>query len=145
MRNPCSDNDTTERDSSQDYNGAPSYLPSRLDPSLHPTSNMSGVRWSPPVTLNAGDAMWIRRGWWHCIASEAGAVAVPLEVQHNVVAGDTPCVWRGVARVKTQRDGKKVSKVPGWHSGASVRHMWRHALAALGEEEQEKEEEEVGM
>jgi hypothetical protein len=102
-----SDNDTTERDSSQDYNGAPSYLPSRLDPSLHPTSNMSGVRWSPPVTLNAGDAMWIRRGWWHCIASEAGAVAVPLEVQHNVVAGDTPCVWRGVARVKTQRDGKK--------------------------------------
>ena len=129
--------DTSKRDG--DYKlGAPVYLPSQFDPSAHSVSDiakMTGApRWCPPVTLTAGDAIWIKNGWWHCIVSEPDSVAVAIEVESMMVGGDTPCVWRGVAPCRiSEPNGRRVSKAKGWHSGVSVRALWNHALLEFRE------------
>ena len=112
-------------------------LPSQFDPSAHSVSEVleGAPKWCPPVTLAAGDAMWTKSGWWHCIVSEPDSVAVAIEVYSEMVDGATPCVWRGVAAGRTQRTGRRVSKAKGWHSGASVRALWKHALREFREVE----------
>ena len=127
---PTSKDDILDRDAVLTFTNGPPFLPSRLDPSLHATSEMEGVRWcSEPVTLEAGDAMWIRRGWWHCVRSEADSVAVPIEVHSDMVSGTTPCVWRKVAGVRQRGGGRRVLKdAPEWHSAARVRAMWEKTL-----------------
>jgi len=104
----------------------PEFLPSWFDPSLYPAEEMIGVRWRGPIILEAGDAMWIKTGWWHCILSEANSVAVPLEVREGVDPGTTPCVWRQVARSRRGRwhAGRREPETHGWHSAASVRDLW---------------------
>jgi hypothetical protein len=129
---PSSGDDTAERDDTLTIAGGPPFLPASLDPTLHPSAEMKGVRWcSEPVTLECGDAMWIPRGWWHCVRSEADSVAVPIEVAPDVVSGVTPCVWRKVATVVRYQKGAPLKlrhSAPTWHSAAGVRDMWQKTL-----------------
>ena len=128
---PSRTDDTAERDGILTVEGGPPFLPARLDPCLHSTAGMTGVRWCrEPVVLECGDAMWIPRGWWHCVRSEADSVAVPLEVGPDSVSGATPCVWRAVANVRSHQKGapRKLRLAPAWHSAANVRAMWLKTL-----------------
>jgi hypothetical protein len=128
---PSRPDDTAERDGILTVEGGPSFLPAWLDPCLHSTAGMTGVRWRrEPVVLECGDAMWIPRGWWHCVRSEADSVGVPLEVGPDSVSGATPCVWRAVATVRSHQKGapRKLRFAPAWHSAAHVRAMWLKTL-----------------
>ena len=108
--------------------GAPVFLPDDFDPTVHVPKK--GVRWHGPLKLFAGDAIWIRRGWWHCISSEAESVAVPIEVVHGCVRGCAPRVFRRVASRKTQsgRSDRLVSRRANLGSASSARRLWASAL-----------------
>ena len=112
--------------------GAPVFLPAMCDPSLPLVQK--GVEWCRPVTLRAGDAIWIPRGWWHCVASEMGGVAMPLEVVHGSVCGSAPCVFRHVAARKQEsgRSTREVSRRSSWGSAKSVRELWSSEIARFG-------------
>jgi hypothetical protein len=126
-----SSHDTRERDreATGSEDATTQFLPRELDPSLYPAEGMTGVRWHAPVILEAGDAVWIKAGWWHCVLSEANSVAVPLEVQTGVVSGSAPCVWRNVAPSRADRRlaGRRESVTQGWCTAASVRDMWERS------------------
>jgi len=130
---PRSD-DTTDRDreATGREDSTTQFLPRMLDPSLYPAEEMTGVRWHAPIILEAGDAVWIKAGWWHCILSEANSVAVPLEVKSEVcgtTGGSAPCVWRHVAPSILDRRllGRRQSRTPGWETGADVRATWERS------------------
>jgi hypothetical protein len=128
---PSRPDDTADRDDTLTGAGGPPFLPARLDPCLHSTVGMTGVRWcSEPAVLECGDAMWIPRGWWHCVRSEAGSVAVPIEVEKDSVSGAGPCVWRAVATARCHHDGapRQLRHAPTWRSAANVRAMWLKTL-----------------
>lgn len=118
----------------QDGDGAPVFLPAVCDPSLpHSSSVQKGIAWRGPIELRAGDAIWIRRGWWHCVASEAKGVAIPLEIVRGSVRGSAPRVFRHVASRKPEsgRSAREVSRCSNWSSASSVRKLWACALAAF--------------
>ena len=109
----------------------PVYLPCAYDPSKHPPASMVGVQWREPIVLQAGDAVWIQRGWWHCIEADAGSVGLPVEVVHGFVRGNAPRVFRGLAtRHSSGRARNLVSRCPGWGSPSCVRRLFALALAA---------------
>jgi hypothetical protein len=111
-------------------NGASTHLPDEYDPSFNEPKK--GITWSGPVILEAGDAIWIQAGWWHCVLSEADGVAVTIEVQSEMVTGQTPLVFRHAAPTKSitgkHSQGRCVSRRPGWGDAAGVLQMWSHAL-----------------
>jgi hypothetical protein len=113
-------------------NGASTHLPDEYDPSFNEPKK--GITWSGPVILEAGDAIWIHEGWWHCILSEADGVAVTIEVQRSMVTGKTPWVFRHAAPTKSvigkHSERRRVSRRQGWGDAAGVLQMWSHALAA---------------
>ena len=113
----------------QDRPGAPTFLPPAHDPTCNPPRR--GVQWEAPVTLKAGDAMWIGAGWWHCVAAERGGVAVPLEVQSGSVRGEAPRVFEHVAPRKREsgHSDRLVSRRVHWGSDASVCRLWAGAIA----------------
>jgi hypothetical protein len=87
------------------------------------------------VVLEAGDAIYIQRGWWHCFLAEAGGVAIPIEIVSKAkgsgVGGIAPKVYRHVGtRHNSGRSARKVARRVGWCSAASVRELWTPALAA---------------
>lgn len=107
--------------------GAPTFLLPHHDPTCNPTSRMvrEGVRWREPVTLAAGDAIWIRRGWWHCVQAEVGGVAIPVEVVSGSLGGDAPRVFAHVAPRKVEKwSGRHISRRAKWGSAASVRRLF---------------------
>ena len=125
------------------YNGGggsgPTFLPSSCDPTHHTREQcaLDGVRWWPPVQLQAGDAIWIKEGWWHCVGSKAGDVAIPIEIVSRCIEGVSPCVYRRAA--SCHREGAAVSasclvwrvgarRIASWSCGALLlRHSssWR--------------------
>ena len=109
--------------------GAPTLLPPQYDPSCNP--EQKGVQWcAKPIVLEAGDAVWIKAGWFHCITSEAKGVAVPVEVRSGSVRGEAPRVFKHVGpRKQAGRSARKVSRRAGWGSADSVRKLWASALA----------------
>ena len=112
------------------YPESPVFLPAAFDPLQHCAASMVGVSWQGPIILHAGDAIWIRRGWWHCIASDPGCVGLPVEVVASCVRGDAPRVFRHVApRKRAGRAGTLVSRRPCWASAASVRQLFAVALS----------------
>ena len=114
------------------YLGATTFLPEAYDPSCNGYRPKKGVRWRKPVHLEAGDAIWIKAGWWHCILSEADGVAVPIDVKLGMVVGETPHVFRHAAPSKSGRgkhSERRVSRRPRWGDAASVLKVWSHAFA----------------
>jgi hypothetical protein len=113
----------------------PIFLPSSCDPTLQTLAQCAaaGALWCPPVTLEAGDAIWIRQGWWHCIVSQAGGVAVPVEIQSGSIRGVAPCVFRRVAQRKPAGGDRRqlVSRAVGWGSAAKVLELWERAMTAF--------------
>jgi hypothetical protein len=97
---------------------------------------LNGAKWwQPPVKLEAGDAIWIKEGWWHSVGSQAGGVAVPIEITSGpILCKNTPCVFRHVGPghvVGGRNSGHLVSRRVGWASAAAVLEMWRPALAVF--------------
>ena len=88
------------------------------------------MSWEKPITLNAGDACWIHRGWWHCVEAEAEGVAVQVEVVSGCVRGIAPRKFGRVGSCKQiGRSVKRmVSRRPGWSSANSVMKQWAHAI-----------------
>ena len=114
---------------SQDKAGAPEYLSSEYDPSLH---QGCCAQWEQH-TLNAGDACWIPRGWWHCVDSEPQSLAVAVEVAHGSVRGTRPRFFRRVAQVKhAGRSLRQVSRRRGWTSAYAMISLWKSSLQHLG-------------
>jgi hypothetical protein len=69
------------------------------------------MAWEGPITLEAGDAMWIGAGWWHCVSAEPRAVAVPVKIIHGSVRGEAPRVFGHVApRKRMGRSARLVSR-----------------------------------
>jgi hypothetical protein len=123
----------------------PIFLPNTCDPSRLTLAQCAaaGAHWCPSVTLEAGDALWIREGWWHCIESQAGGVAVPVEIQSGSIRGEAPCVFRRVAQRKPAGgdSGQLVSRAVGWGSAAKVLELWEPALTVLAFKEKLQSEE----
>lgn len=111
----------------QERLGAPTYLPPECDPSGN--APQDGVKWQGPVLLNAGDAIWLVRGMWHCVQAAPGAVAVPLEISKGLFPGEQPRVLRHVApRKRDDHSGRYVSTRPGWGLAWNACHMWANTL-----------------
>ena len=109
--------------------GQPMFLPPDCDPTCNDV--VSGVKWEEPVTLQAGDAMWLGRGWWHCVQAEPEGVAISIETKSGSVRGDAPRVFEHAASHKQSgRAGRSVSRCQGWGSAMSVLKLWSVALAA---------------
>ena len=117
----------------QEAGGAPVFLASAFDPVLNCASEMVGVCWHGPLTLHAGSAIWIERGWWHCVASRAEDVAVVVEIKHGCVHGHAPRVFEHVAPRKPHGRiyGRFVSRRPGWGSASSVIGLWANVLEKI--------------
>jgi hypothetical protein len=100
--------------------GAPTLLPPEYDPTCN--APRAGVRWCEPVTLQAGRAIWIPAGWWHCVLAAPHAVAVPCEIVAGAFTGQEPRVLRERAPTKSHgsRVGERISRREGWASGESV-------------------------
>ena len=119
--------------------GAAEFLPQEYDPSQHdvPAEKVpqqvqaNQVRWQEPLELDAGTAVWIKRGWWHCFAAEADGVAVPVDIVSGEVRGSAPRVFRCVALSKQSQCGRRISRRPDWGSAITVLKLWSTALAAL--------------
>jgi hypothetical protein len=113
----------------------PIFLPNTCDPTRSTLAQCAaaGAPWCPPVNLEAGDAIWIKAGWWHCIASQAGGVAVPVEIQSRAIRGSAPCVFRRVAQRKPAGgdSGQLVSRAVGWGSAAKVLELWEPAMTVF--------------
>jgi hypothetical protein len=113
-------------------NGGTTYLDTTCDPSIHSRAECAanGVQWSEPVDLEAGDAIYIRRGWWHCLLSEAGGVAIPIEIVSAEGAGKGTCVYRHVGTCKPSGrcSDRTVARRAEWGSAASVLQLWAPAL-----------------
>ena len=117
----------------QVHPGASTFLDSMYDPVAHPMQH--GVKWHGPLRLHAGDAIFISRGWWHCIGSEAGGVAVPVEVVHGSISGYAPRIWRRVApskpRIDSSGERRMVSRRVQWGSAMDVERLFRSVLATM--------------
>ena len=127
--------DVTERvqlraTKSQARLGAPTFLPPEYDPTHN--APRAGVRWCEPVTLEAGCAIWIPAGWWHCVLAAPHAVAVPCEIVAGAFTGQKPCVLHEQAPTKPHGSwaGQRISRREGWASGESVSRVF----AAVSEE-----------
>lgn len=111
--------------------GAPTFLPLEYDPSCN--APRAGVCWHEPITLEAGCAMWIPAGWWHCVLAAPHAVAVPCEIAPGAFPGQKPRVLRD-ERAPTKdhgsRPGQRISARPGWASAESVSRVF----AAISED-----------
>ena len=107
----------------RDDGGTTFLVDLNCDPSWHELKVCAdnGVKWTGPVVLESGDAIFIPRGFWHCLLSEAGGVAVPIEIVSSE-GGDQPHVWRH-AGVRTDR-----ARAHMWGSAASVLELWAPAL-----------------
>jgi hypothetical protein len=126
-------------------NGGPTFLPTTCDPSIHSRAECAanGVGWSLPVQLDAGDAIYIRRGWWHCLLSEAGGVAIAIEIVSTEVAGKGTCVYRHVGTrkpVSGRHCERTVARRAEWGSAASVLQLWTPALKVFKFQEDNAEE-----
>jgi hypothetical protein len=120
---------------SPDNAGGPT---STCDPTIHSLADCAanGVEWSPPVQLQVGDAIFIQRGWWHCLLAEAGGVAISIEIRSGDIRGNAPrvflCTYRHVGTRKPRPSGRdcdrKVARRVGWGSAASVLQLWTPAL-----------------
>lgn len=112
----------------QERSGQPVFLPPACDPACQAVPP-ERVKWAKPVELNAGDAIWIQEGWWHCIGSEAQGVAVAVEVKRGSLRGNAPRVLERVgSRKASGRASRMVSRRPGWGSAACVLNLWVTAL-----------------
>ena len=110
--------------------GEPIYLPSAYDPSRHAVSELH-VKWQAPLTLRAGDAVYIPEGWWHCISSEAGGVAVAIEPKKDRLAGGEPQLLPNMgSRHRSGRSEREVSRRARWASAKSVLDLWESAIEA---------------
>jgi hypothetical protein len=123
-----------------DTKGGAVFLPDTCDPSLHSHASClkSGIEWSEMVVLEAGDAIYIQRWWWHCFLAEAGGVAIPIEIVSKEigssgVASIAPKVFRhvGTRHVSGRDCERSVSRRVGWGSAAGVLELWAPALAAF--------------
>ena len=118
------DRDAVSPRVARDERGGTIFLDLDCDPSINELAvcAANGVKWTGPVVLQAGDAIYIPRGFWHCLLSEAGAVAVPIEIV-SVESGDPqPHVIRH-AGARTDR-----ARAQRWGSAASVLELWAPAL-----------------
>lgn len=108
----------------QDRLGAPTFLPSEYDPTCN--EPRAGVRWCEPICLEAGSAIWIPAGWWHCVLAEPHAVAVPCEIVPGAFSGQEPRVLPKVALSKPHGSwaGRHISRRVGWASAESVSRMF---------------------
>jgi hypothetical protein len=117
----------------QSHLGAPTLLPKEYDPTCNPACDC--VQWCGPVTLEAGSAMWIPAGWWHCVLAAPHAIAIPCEVVSEVFSMQKcPCVLTDMAPTKPHgRSGKRVSRREGWASGEKVASVFVAVLASKPE------------
>ena len=104
------------------------YLSSATDPSIHSLAQCAakGVQWLPPVTLRAGDAIFIKAGWWHCILSATGGVAIPIEITMDwgkvpVDRGKAPQVYRRVGTCVSKDSSDPTNLVSRMRGGARQR------------------------
>jgi hypothetical protein len=108
---------------SQAHLGAPTFLPNEYDPTCNPSR--AGVKWCEPVTLEAGSAMWIPAGWWHCVLASPNAVAVPCEIVSEALPTQKPCVLTGMSTAKHHgRSGVRISRRAGWGSARKVKSVF---------------------
>ena len=120
-------NDVTERAqlrATQAHLGAPTFLPPEYDPTCN--APHAGVRWHEPISLEAGCAIWIPAGWWHCVLAAPHAVAVACEIRLGAFTGQKPRVLPDAAPTKLHgsRLGVRVSARPGWASAESVSRVF---------------------
>lgn len=126
---PSDVHDSVRQKGSPSGKGAPLFLPPQFDPSCKPARK--GVQWcAKPKVLEAGDAMWIKAGWFHCVESEDQGVAVPVEIQSGSVRGEAPRVFEHMGpRHESGRSKRMVSRRAQWTSANGVRKLWGSALA----------------
>ena len=111
------------------------FLSEAVDPSINTLEHCAenGLQWEGPVTLSAGDAIYIHANWWHCIISEAGGIAIPIEIK-DMTRGEGPRVYRGVGtRVPSGSSNptERVARRLGWGTAAGALELWAPALKAF--------------
>lgn len=120
---PCDVSERVQLRTSQAHLGASTFLPDEYDPTCNPPR--AGVDWCGPVVLEAGSAMWIPAGWWHCVLASPHAVAVPCEVVSGTLLAQKPCVLAGMSPTKPQGgSGVRVSRRAVWSSARKVKSMF---------------------
>jgi hypothetical protein len=118
------DRDAVSPRVAREERGGTIFLNLDCDPSLKDLAvcARNGVKWTGPVVLQAGDAIYIPHGFWHCLLSEAGAVAASIEIVSAVGGDPQPHVIRHAG----PRDLRARAEM--WGSAASVLELWAPAL-----------------
>ena len=94
-------------------------LPDEYDPALSgPRSNE--VEWRQ-FTLNAGDVLYIPRGWWHSVRAIQGSIGLAIETRHSSGAAWKPTKFANVGRTRNRR---------GWRSAARCMLLLAAAAAS---------------
>ena len=60
--------------------GKTRYLPDSVDIALNQTDTKCEVKWSDPVYIHAGDAIFIPRGIYHSVLSSPNSIALVIEI-----------------------------------------------------------------
>ena len=82
----------------------PSSHRSKYDPTCNAPRAGVCLLAREPITLEAGCAMWIPAGWWHCVLAAPHAVAMPCEIAPGAFAGQKETlIERAAARGGTNQ------------------------------------------
>ena len=81
----------------------------------------SKVVWTQ-FTLNAGDVLFIPRGWWHSVRARKGSIGLAVDSRHGSVAAKKPTKFVNVGRTRNRC---------GWRSAAKCMLLWEGVVTSF--------------